>query len=74
MGVGAAPQGASTEKANGQVQPVCWIKSREEFFQYNERLRSTGVETSEVGGFVERGMVGFHFYDPDGNRFNVSSM
>jgi len=68
------PSGASTEKANGRVQPVCWIKSRDEFFQYNERLRSAGVETSEVGGFVERGMVGFHFYDPDGNRFNVSSM
>ena len=68
------PEGAHTDKRNGQVQPVSWFKSREDFFKYHERLRSIGVDTSEIGGFVERGMVSFHFYDPDGNRFNVSSM
>lgn len=68
------PEGAETAKVNGPVQPICWIKSREDFFEYNEHLKSTGVDTSDVGGFVERGMVSFHFFDPDGNRFNISSM
>ena len=68
------PEGAQIGKRNPQVQPVCWIKSRDDFFKYHEYLKSTGVETSDFGGFVERGMVSFHFYDPDGNRFNVSSM
>ena len=68
------PEGASTDKRSGHVQPVSWIKSRDAFFAYHDHLRSIGVDTSEVGGFVERGMVSFHFYDPDGNRFNVSSM
>lgn len=65
---------AHTDPRNGQVQPRCWIKSRDDFFSYHEYLKSIGVETSEIGGFVARGMVSFHFYDPDGNRFNVSSM
>lgn len=68
------PEGTHTDKRSPQVQPVNWIKSREQFFSYHDYLKSTGVDTSDVGGFVERGMVSFHFYDPDGNRFNVSSM
>lgn len=68
------PEGAHTGKINGHVRPVCWIKSRDDFFKYNEDLKSRGVDTADVGGFVTRGMVSFHFYDPDGNRFNVSSM
>lgn len=61
-------------RVNGQVQPSCWIKDREDFFNYHHFLKDCGIETSEIGGFIERGMVGFHFYDEDGNRFNVSSM
>lgn len=68
------PEGAQTDPRDGQVQPVCWIKSRDDFFRYHEQLKALGVDTSEVGGFLNRGMVSFHFYDPDGNRFNVSSM
>lgn len=68
------PDDAHTDPRNGQVQPVSWIKSREDFFKYHEHLKEAGVDVSDVGGFVERGMVSFHFYDPDGNRFNVSSM
>ena len=68
------PEGAHTDKRNGQVQPVSSIKSRDDFFKYHEHLKSIDVDTSEIGGFVARGMVSFHFYDPDGNRFNVSSM
>ncbi|GGH27777.1 VOC family protein [Paenibacillus segetis] len=61
-------------KVDGQVQPICWIKNREDFFKYHQYLLDCGIETSEVGGFLIRGMVSFHFYDLDGNRFNISSM
>ncbi|PZT53278.1 VOC family protein [Paenibacillus silvae] len=61
-------------KVDGQVQPVCWIKHREAFFRYHQFLLDCGIETSEVGGFLTKGMVSFHFYDLDGNRFNISSM
>lgn len=65
---------ASIGRADGQVQPYCWIKKREDFFKYHEYLQANGIETSEIGGFMDRGMVSFHFYDPDGNRLNISSM
>lgn len=61
-------------KVDGQVQPICWVKNRDEFFRYREYLLGCGIETSEVGGFTEKGMVSFHFYDLDGNRFNIRSM
>ncbi|WP_270168671.1 VOC family protein [Paenibacillus sp. SYP-B4298] len=61
-------------KVDGQVQPICWIKDREDFFTYHQYLLGSGIETSEVGGYVTGGMVSFHFYDLDGNRFNISSM
>lgn len=63
-----------TGKVDGQVQPICWIKDRDDFFKYHQYLINSGVETSEIGGFITRGMVSFHFYDKDGNRLNVSSM
>ncbi|WP_127531779.1 VOC family protein [Paenibacillus kobensis] len=68
------PEGAYTGKVSGQVWPVCWIPDREALFQYRTHLIDSGIEASEVGGFVTRGLISFHFYDPDGNRLNVSSM
>ncbi|GAB6926294.1 hypothetical protein JCM10914A_02770 [Paenibacillus sp. JCM 10914] len=68
------PDAAYVGKVDGQVQPICWIKDREEFFKYHQYLIDSGVETSEMGGFITRGLVSFHFYDRDGNRFNISSM
>lgn len=68
------PEETYTGKVDGQVQSSCWIKSREEFFKYHKYLIDIGIETSEIDGFLTRGMVSFHFYDIDGNRFNVSSM
>lgn len=59
---------------DGQIQPFCWIKNKEDFFGYHQYLLGNGIETSEIGGFTTRGMVSFHFYDLDGNRFNISSM
>ena len=38
-----------------------WIKKREDFFKYHEYLQANGIETSEIGGFMDRGMVSFHF-------------
>lgn len=68
------PEGTYTGKVDGQVQPSCCIKDREDFFKYHQYLIDRGVETSEIGGFLTKGMVSFHFYDIDGNRLNVSSM
>lgn len=65
---------ASINKADSQVQPICWIQERDEFFRYHQFLIDSGVETSDIGGFVTRGMVSFHCYDPNGNRYNFSSM
>jgi len=59
---------------NDQVQPYCWIQSRDDFFKYHQLLKAQGIKVSEIGGFISAGMVSFHFYDPSGNRFNVSSM
>lgn len=68
------PEGTYTEKVDGQVQPYCWIKDREDFFKYQQYLKDAGVEASDIGGFLTKGMVSFHLYDLDGNRINVSSM
>lgn len=68
------PEESYTGRVDGQVQPVCWIQSRDDFFRYHRYLRDDGIETSEIGGFITKGMVSFHFYDPDGNRLNISSM
>ncbi|REK75101.1 VOC family protein [Paenibacillus paeoniae] len=61
-------------KVDGPVRPVCWVGDREAFFHYRTFLSESGIETSDVGGFLTRGLVSFHAYDPDGNRLNFSSM
>lgn len=61
-------------KVDGAVRLSCWIQDREDFFAYQQYLKDEQIETSEIGGFLTRGMVSFHFYDLDGNRFNISSM
>lgn len=66
------PDDACTDKVDGPVRPTCFIQHREEFFGYHLFLKDSGVEVGEIGGFTSRGMSMFHFYDLDGNRFNVS--
>ncbi|MFF2015744.1 VOC family protein [Paenibacillus sp. NPDC058177] len=61
-------------KVDGPVRPICWVTDREDFFNYHTFLSDSGIETSDIGGFITRGMVSFHAYDPDGNRLNFSSM
>jgi len=56
---------------NSPIRPRCYIQNRDAFFAYHRFLRENGIQTGDFGGFVQRGYVKFHFYDPDGNRFNV---
>lgn len=67
------PPGSYEGKADGPIRPRCYIENRESFFAYHKFLRSHGVQVGDLGGFIQRGYVKFHFYDPDGNRFNVCS-
>ncbi|MCJ8009174.1 VOC family protein [Lederbergia wuyishanensis] len=66
------PENAYVGKVDGAVRPMCFIHNRDEFFEYHRFLKANGVEVGEIGGFTGRGMSMFHFYDLDGNRFNVS--
>ncbi|GAA4839190.1 hypothetical protein GCM10023310_16230 [Paenibacillus vulneris] len=67
------PSRPETGPVDGLFRTRCIISSRESFFKYHQFLRDSGVEVSEVTGFLQRGRVCFHLYDPDGNRFDVSS-
>ncbi|PYI51569.1 VOC family protein [Paenibacillus flagellatus] len=67
------PESAFAEKTDGAVRPYCFIHGRESFMAYHRGLREAGVDVSDIGGFSPKGLAAFHFYDPDGNRFNVSS-
>ncbi|MEF3304138.1 VOC family protein [Paenibacillus sp. GYB003] len=63
---------AYTGQIDGPIRPLTLIKERDSFFAYHRWLTDNGVECGDVGGHLEKGRVLFHFYDPDGNRFNVS--
>ncbi|WP_307336577.1 VOC family protein [Metabacillus malikii] len=60
-------------RTDGSIRPICFIQNRDDFFQYYHFLKESGIEVGEIGGFTEGGLSMFHFYDLDGNRFNVSS-
>jgi catechol 2,3-dioxygenase-like lactoylglutathione lyase family enzyme len=49
-----------------------FVADRDAFFGYHQFLQESGCHVSEMGGFVTRGRVCFHVYDPDGNRFDLS--
>ncbi|UVI33028.1 VOC family protein [Paenibacillus spongiae] len=57
---------------DGLFRTRSFIADREAFFNYYQFLKDSGNLVSEMGGYVERGRVFFHVYDPDGNRFDVS--
>lgn len=65
------PGTANRTQVDGPVRPRCFIPEREAFFHYHAYLRANGICAGEIGGFIQRGYTKFHFYDPDGNRFNV---
>lgn len=62
------PPGALLQKANPGARPYFLVEGRDDFLQTRRWLLEQGIETSEAVG--ERWM-GFHFFDPDGNRLNV---
>ncbi|WP_135553517.1 VOC family protein [Paenibacillus cymbidii] len=66
------PSDAYTGKINGPVRPLTLIKNRQDFFDYHRYLQNSGVECGDIGGHLDQGRVLFHFYDMDGNRFNVT--
>nr|WP_269669527.1 VOC family protein [Paenibacillus sp. GSMTC-2017] len=68
------PSGTPIGKVDAPIRPYCFIRSRQQFFTYHQYLQSCGIEVSKIGGFTDKGLVVFHFYDPDGNRLNISSI
>lgn len=57
---------------DGLFRTRSYVANREAFFAYYNFLQESGCLVSEIGGFVQRGRVFFHVYDPDGNRFDIS--
>ncbi|MCM3634932.1 VOC family protein [Paenibacillus camelliae] len=62
------PDSTPYTKANPGARMYFVVWERDQFLELEQRLREQGIETSTPVG--ERWM-GFHFYDPDGNRINV---
>ena len=66
------PSGASTEPINGPARPYCVVHDKWKFESYHRYLRENGISVSEISGNPPiHGFSWFHFYDPDGNRFNI---
>ena len=65
------PPGVEAMKFDDPVRPYCYVESRQQFFAYHAFLRDEGLAVSDVGGFAQKGLTAFHFYDPDGNRINI---
>jgi len=62
------PSDTPIVKANPGARLYFVIRDSGEFRETHRLLNESGIETSSIVG--ERWM-GFHFYDPDGNRLNV---
>lgn len=64
----AVPEG----NANGAARPNCVLHDKREFADYYANLKNAGIVVSEILGYPPvDGYSWFHFYDPDGNRFDV---
>lgn len=63
-----------TGKIDGAVRVRHYVESREQFFEYHKFLKAEGIEPGDFGGYTVQGVAYFHFYDPDGNRINVSNL
>ena len=62
------PPGASTEPINPHTRPYLYINDADAFERYYDDLKQSGITVSDIIGGRMRF---FHFYDPDGNRFNI---
>jgi catechol 2,3-dioxygenase-like lactoylglutathione lyase family enzyme len=62
------PEPVERVRVNSPVRPYFVLHGTDEFITYHSFLRNSGIEVSEIEGKHSF----FHFYDPDGNRFNIS--
>lgn len=64
------PPDAYTGPINGPATPYCVLHDKWAFLDYHQYLLDSGVAVSDISGNVD-GFARFHFFDPDGNRFNI---
>ncbi|WP_274366166.1 GyrI-like domain-containing protein [Paenibacillus thermotolerans] len=64
------PSDAYTGQINGPARPCCVLHDSLAFQNYHTFLQESGVSVSGIFGNVG-GFARFHFFDPDGNRFNI---
>lgn len=67
------PDAGDNEASESLFRLRTSIPRREHFFAYHRSLQESGANVSPVGGFIARGRVYFHVYDPEGNRFDFSA-
>jgi len=62
----------SQERLNGTARPCCILYNKQEFAEYHAFLVQNGIIVSDILGYPAiEGFSWFHFYDQDGNRFDV---
>lgn len=64
------PPNAYTQPINGTAAPYCVLHDKWVFHNYYQYLSESGVTVSNITGNMD-GFARFHFFDPDGNRFNI---
>lgn len=66
------PDDAYTGQVNGPARPYCVVHDKWKFESYHRYLQENGIAVSDISGNPPiHGFSWFHFYDPDGNRFNI---
>lgn len=62
----------TVELLDGAARPVCVLHNKQQFADYHNYLQDQQITVSEILGYPPvKGFSWFHFYDIDGNRFNV---
>ncbi|WP_274364277.1 VOC family protein [Paenibacillus thermotolerans] len=67
------PEGTCVGNIDGPVRPLFIIHDRGMFYAYHQYLTEIGVEPAPISGFTGGGRIHFQFYDPDGNRINITN-
>jgi catechol 2,3-dioxygenase-like lactoylglutathione lyase family enzyme len=59
-------------RLSGAARPNCVLHDKQQFAAYHRFLKQQGIITAEIIGYPPiEGFSWFHFYDQDGNRFDV---
>jgi hypothetical protein len=64
------PPNAYTGPISGPAAPYCVLHDKWVFQNYHQFLLDNDVPVSAISGNLN-GFARFHFFDPDGNRFNI---